>query len=348
MNAIARPVVLIALLLGAAVALWAAWRTTQTPSLQVSVAAEGLIAPIGLAALPDGSLLVAEQGTGANDDSAGVSLVTPDGQVGRLVSGLNSSRDSGDLAGVPLVAVSPSGDAIYLGNFGQGHLWTLPLTAQQQAEGLALPAEPLTAEALQPAMLPLNNVRLINPFDIAFDPAGVPVVTDASANGVAKASADGTVRFFHRFADLPNPDTPADLVEPVPTGLARIGDEYYVTLTGGCPYPEGSGQLVAIDEQRHQRTVTDGLNMPIDVAQAPDGTVWVLEFARFTPGASCFSGAGYQAGTGRLSRLRSGGRIQPVLSNLNFPGAVLPMPNGDLYLTEVFAGRVLHIRFSGR
>jgi hypothetical protein len=55
-----------------------------------------------------------------------------------------------------------------------------------------------------------------------------------------------------------------------------------VTLTSGCPYPEKSGQLVAIDEARHQRTVLDGLNMPIDVAQAADGTIWLLEFARFT------------------------------------------------------------------
>ena len=65
----------------------------------IEVVADGLFAPLGLAALPDGGLLVAEEGTGRRDDSAGVSLITPAGDVGRLVSGFPSSRDSGDLAG---------------------------------------------------------------------------------------------------------------------------------------------------------------------------------------------------------------------------------------------------------
>ena len=73
-----------------------------------------------------------------------------------------------------------------------------------------------------------------------------------------------------------------------------------VPLTGGCPYPEGGGELVAIDESRTQRTVVDDLNMPIDVALGPDGTLWVLEFATFTADASCFSGMGYQQNSGRL------------------------------------------------
>ena len=37
----------------------------------------------------------------------GMSLLTSEGEIGRLLSGLPSSRDSGDLSGVPLVAVSP-------------------------------------------------------------------------------------------------------------------------------------------------------------------------------------------------------------------------------------------------
>ena len=59
----------------------------------VEVYAQGLIAPIGMVALADGTLVVAEDGTGERDDSAGVGLVTPDGQVGRFLSGLPSTRD---------------------------------------------------------------------------------------------------------------------------------------------------------------------------------------------------------------------------------------------------------------
>lgn len=309
--------------------------------------AEELIGPIGLAILPDGALLVAEAGTGERDESAGVSLITPAGEAGRLISGLPSSRDAGDLAGVNTVALSPDGDNIYLGNFGQGHLWTLLLTPEQQSQGLVLPDVPLTTEQLTPAMLRLNNVFLTNPFDITFDPEGIPVVSDASGNGVAKENPDGTTRFLHRFERLPDPSADSERVtiDPVPTGLTRIGQEYYVTLTGGCPFPEGGGRLVAIDEQRRQRTVVDNLNMPIDVALGPDGTIWVLEFARFTPDASCFTGEGYQANTGRLSRLQPDGSLKTMLADLNFPGAVLPLEDGSVYISEVFTGRVIRVVF---
>ena len=310
-------------------------------SVKVVVIAEGLQAPIGLAMLADGSLLIAEEGTGNNDNSAGVSLIAPDGQIGRLISGFPSGRDAGDLAGVPLVGVSPEGDRIYIGNFGAGHLWVLPVPPS----GFEVPPMPYSIDQLIPEMLPLNNVKLVNPFDITFDANGVPVVSDASGNGVAKENPDGTTRFIHRFPELPNPNNPAVTIESVPTGLTRVGDEYYVALTGGCPYPKGGGQIVAIDENRNQRTIIAGLDMPIDVAQASDGTIWILEFARFTPDASCFDGQGYQPNSGRLSRLQSDGSMETVLDELNFPGAVLPLPDGSLYVSEVFPGRILHITF---
>jgi hypothetical protein len=113
---------------------------TPLPPPQIEVIADGLFAPLGLAPLPDGGLLVAEEGTGKRDDSAGVTLITADGQIGRLISGLPSSRDSGDLAGVNLVSVAPDGDVLYVGNFGATHLWTLPLT--DSGRGLALPPAP--------------------------------------------------------------------------------------------------------------------------------------------------------------------------------------------------------------
>ena len=265
--------------------------------------------------------------------------------VGRLISGLPSSRDAGDLAGVNMVALSPNGDKIYLGNFGQGHLWTLPLTTEQQTNGLILPETPLTMDDLTPEMLPLNRVQLTNPFDLTFDADGQPVVSDASGNGVAKQTLDGTTRFIHRFDPLPDPAAESERVtiEAVPTGITRVGEEYYVTLTGGCPYPAGSGSLVAIDEQRQQRTVVAGLNMPIDIASGPDGTLLLLEFARFEPGASCFDGSGYLPNSGRLSRLGLNDALEPVLDGLNFPGAVLPLADGSFYVSEVFSGRVLHV-----
>jgi len=306
----------------------------------VTVIAEGLLNPVGLAALSDGTLFIAEEGTGDDDLSAGVSVLLPDGTLGRLISGLPSSRDSGDLSGVPLVGISPDETLLYVGNFGTGHLWTLPLNPD---ETQTLPDEPLQPDDLEMAMMPLNRVQVINPFDITFDANGVPVVTDASGNGVAKAAPDGTTRFIHRFDELVHPDDEQLRIDPVPTGITRIGEQFYVTLTGGCPFPIGGGELVAIDESRNQRTVVDNLNMPIDVAQSADGTIWVLEFTVFEEGASCFTGAGYQAGQGRLSRIAADGMLETIVDGLDFPGAVLPLPDGSLLISEIFSGHIIKI-----
>ncbi len=311
----------------------------DTAGLQydVTVVAEGLLNPVGLAILPGGGLLVAEEGTGEDDTSAGVSMITA-GRVDRIVSGLPSGRDSGDLSGVPLVGVSPDGSTVYTAHFGAEGLLTFPTPSLKAIDaGFVFgPAD------LERSMEPLNAVRLVNPFDITFAPDGRPVVTDASDNGVAIETADGRTEFIHRFGQLTDPEAASRQIDPVPTGIRRLGDEYLVTLTGGCPYPAGSGRVVAIDGNQDSRVVVDGLNMPIDVTTDAQGTIWVLEFARFDPEASCFTGEGYMSGTGRLSRL-DGGRVVTVADDLSFPGAVVAADDGSLYVSEVFAGRVLRL-----
>ncbi len=312
----------------------------STPSVEtanrfaVEVVAEGLLAPIGLAEGAGGNIFVAEDGTGEDDFSGGISLITSDGHVRRVVDGFPSGRDSGDLSGAALVGVRDG--TVYIGNFGAGHLWTIPEATLTAGE------EPLGLDDLDVAMGALNEVRLTNPFDVTFDPDGRPVVADSSENGVATETDDGRTRFIHRFGELSDPNSATLKIDAVPTGIERVGDEYYVTLTGGCPYPAGAGQLVAIDGERNQRPVIVGLNMPIDVAQGPDGTVWVLEFAEFEEGASCFTGEGYRAGTGRLSRLVDGS-LETVLSGLDYPGAVLPASDGSLYVSSVFGGEILRV-----
>lgn len=309
---------------------------------QISLFAEGLRNPVGLTALSDGTIFIAEEGTGDNDLSAGVTMRLPDGTMGRLVSGFPSSRDSGDLSGVALVGISPDESTLYIGNFAAGHLWTVDLTT---IDTTILPETPFSPDELGVAMQALNRVMLTNPFDITFSVDGVPVVSDATQDGVARELANGTTQFFHRFASLQNPENTNLNISPVPTGIERIGEEYYVTLTGGCPFPRESGELVAIDESRNQRTVVDNLNMPIDVAVDSEGTIFVLEFARFSVDGSCFSGQGYLPNSGRLSRLHEDGTLQTIVENLNFPGAILPMPDGSIIISEIFDGELIRVHY---
>ena len=292
--------------------------------------------------LEDGTLLVAEEGTGDDDSSAGVSVLTPDRRVGRIIDGLPSGRDSGDLSGAPLVGISPDGKVGYVAHFGSGRLFTFPVPAEG-FEPASKDAPAMTLEDLGETMVPFNEVTLTNPFDIAFDQRGVPVVSDASQNGVATVTPDGRTVFTHRLGSLEDPNQPSVQIDPVPTGITRVNDEFYVTLTGGCPYPANAGVVVAVGDDRSERVVATGLNMPIDVELGPEGTIWVLEFAQFDSSESCFTGMGYMPETGKLSRLDSSGQPELVLDGLDFPGAVVEAANGDLYVTEIFAGRVLRL-----
>ncbi|MFK7801508.1 MAG: ScyD/ScyE family protein [Anaerolineae bacterium] len=311
-------------------------REAMAPTAEIII--DGLINPVGIEPLPDGSLLIAEEGTGERDDSAGVTLMLPDNTSGRLISGLPSGRDAGDLSGVPFVKWRDG--KLYLSHFNLGALYTFPL---DPTAGLELAAEPFTAEDLTKEMVPLNAVQLRNPFDLAFNENGIPIVTDATDNGVAMMTPNGQTRFFHRFDMLVNPSDGKTRIDPVPTGIERIDDEYFITLTSGCPYPESGGLLVAIDTERNQRTVLDGLSMPIDIAQAPDGTLWLLEFARFAEGGNCFKGQDYLPNSGRLSRLSSDGQPELILQDLNYPGSIDFDLHGDLLVSEIFNGRVLKV-----
>ena len=57
----------------------------------------------------------------------------------------------------------------------------------------------------------------------------------------------------HHFGFLEDPKNPDNKIEAIPTGIIRIKDEFFVTLFGGCPYPSGSGKLVAVDKFNNQR-----------------------------------------------------------------------------------------------
>ena len=302
---------------------------------------EGLYYPAGLALLPDGGLLIAEAG-GHGERSAGISLLTPEGELGRLISGIRSAFSRDNLISAPVLALTPDGATILIGLAGS-QLYSLPSEAARR-----LPDEPFGPRDLQRRQAERGSVFLLHPFDIAFDGQGAPVVTDAAGNGLVAENADGSLRYLRRFAALDNPQHGGGRLEALPTGLARHRDAFYVTLFGGWLQVSNSGELVALYDDGRHRTIVDGLNMPVAVAADGGGALWLLEFAANAPRDSCFSGLDQQDASGRLSRISPQGGLQTVLEDLHFPTAVLPLADGSLYVTEAYSGRLLHIDFDAQ
>ncbi len=305
---------------------------------RVAIVAEGLYHPAGMALLPDGSVLIAEAG-GHGERSAGISLLDSEGRLGRLVSGIPSAFSKDNLISAPALAVSPDAETLVIALAGS-QFYSLP--GEMAAD--------LRAAALGPADLTRRQARrgsvfLLHPFDIAFDKHGAPLATDAAGNGLVIEREDGAISYGHRFAALENPAHAEGRLEALPTGLARAGDSFYVTLFGGCPHVPNSGKLVEITSDGRQRSLAEGLNMPIDVAVDSAGDVWILEFASLTPRDDCFTNLLEQEASGRLSRINRQGVMETVLDDLHFPVGLLPLPGGGLYLTEAYSGRVLHVSF---
>ena len=326
-----------AILLALAFALFPFGGQAQREPVIRTIAA-GLYYPAGLALLPDGGLLIAEAG-GHGERSAGISLLTPNGELGRLISGIPSVFSRDNLISAPALAVTPDGGTILIGLAGS-QLYSLPSELAR-----ALPEAPFSPRDLQPRPVERGNVFLLHPFDIAFDGGGAPVVTDAAGSGLVRENADGSLQYAHRFAALDNPQHGGGRLEALPTGLARHNDAFYVTLLGGCPHVANSGELVALDDEGRQRTVVDGLNMPVAVAADADGALWLLEYASVAPSDRCFTDFDQLQASGRLSRISPQVGLETVLEGLHFPTAVLPLPDGSLYVAEAYSGRLLHIDF---
>ena len=321
--------------------------TQDAPRLSVVV--EGLYHPVGMAALPDGGALIAEMGSmevdtrfGFNLDSAGISLLRPDGGLRRLVSGFPSGRDPSDLLGVLPLALSPDGQSIIFGHHNAQQLYSLPVK-------LALDPPP---QALTPSQLngangeawQSGNVFLLHPFDIVFAADETRLISDSLANSIVSQNLDGRRSTLHRFGSI---ESANGKLEAVPRGLAWHDNELLATLFAGCPHQPNSGALVAIDGAGSQRTLVAGLNMPIDVAVDASGDIWLLEFAVAAQDNACFDADAYQPRSGILSRISANGVMETVVAGLDFPGAVLPLDDGGLLITEVYAGRVSRLTFGG-
>ena len=304
----------------------------------IKVVAEGLYHPVGMALLPDGGVLIAEAG-GHGERSAGISLLRPDGQLGRLVSGLNNGYADGSLINAPAIAVTPAGDTILLGIAG-AQLYSLP-----SAQAARLPPAPLAPQALRRRLDARGTVFLLNPFAIAFDAAGMPVITDAAGNGLLREAADGALHYAHVFAALASPAAPGARLDALPTGITRADGKFLITLLSGCPHTANSGALVSLAADGRQETVVAGLNMPMAVAADAGGALWIVEFAIPPAAGGCFRAFDELGASGRLSRLSPAGILETVAAGLHFPAAVLPLPDGSLYITEVFSGRLLRLSF---
>lgn len=168
-----------------------------------------------------------------------------------------------------------------------------------------------------------------HPYDLMAGPDGSLLIVDAAANTLLSMNtASGAIETLAVFDAMPgvfpNPWRNNELLsDPVPTGLALAPDgSILVSLLSGAPFIPGTSKIVNVKDG----TIVDyatNLTMAVDMATAPDGTLYVLSFGLFEP-------TGPVPASGSVHRIHSDGSSEMVVDGLSFATSIDFMPDGAM------------------
>jgi hypothetical protein len=341
---------------GCLIVLTAAWPSTANPNRtsEITVVAEGLDNPRGLAFDRRGALYVAEAGRGGDGPciitSAGVpeclgatGAITriADGEQERLVSGLPSIASpalgggnaigpsditfDGRAAYVTIGLAADPGLRPDLGpeGAGMGRLYRM-----RPGGGLQSLADIARFEADEN---PDGDVVDTNPHGVLSTKGG-RFIADAGGNAVLRVDPD---RDVSTVAVLPtgvaeDPGGNEVAFHAVPTSVAEGPDgALYVGQLTGFPFPVGGASIFRIDPREGEPEVyLTGFTHIIDLAFAEDGSLYVLQIAT----DSLFIAP---PSPGALIRIAPDGTRDVIAQDeLSFPTGLAIGPEGDLYVSN--------------
>jgi hypothetical protein len=188
-----------------------------------------------------------------------------------------------------------------------------------------------------------GNVRASNPFGIAVNGRTLYIV-DASQNQVWEVDSDtGDRRSIIVFGPKVNPLFPTlgpPVLDVVPDGVRFIGKSLLIPFLTGFPFASGNAEIRKIRlANGANEPFIGGLTSAIDVLPVADQSgqnrFFVLEFS-----TNQLAGA-----PGRLSRYdQPDGSPVVLVNNLSTPTSLVRDEiTGDLFVTEIFAGRITRV-----
>ena len=307
------------------------------------VIAEGLDNPRGLFYAADGTLYIAEAGSGGNVRGYGpfnspvqigltgrISAVSPDGTRAVVVTGLTSMNNGGWIYGA--MAVAEVDGTLWLA-LGEGPVrapFTMGLLSLDAATGRSTRFVDLyTPEA---EMNPDGDIIASQPADLAFGPDGAIYIANAGCNCVMRyTDADGVSIFASWTID----DNPV----PTTVELGPDGD-LYVGFLSGFPFAEGSSRVERWTLDGELVATYPGLTAVVGLLVDDAGTIYAVELGRY-------GDTGWTPETGRVVVAGEGGPT-PLLEGLNTPYGIAQAPDGRLAVSingsaDAGAGQVILI-----
>jgi hypothetical protein len=313
-----------------------------------TVLAEGLNNPRNIFFAEDGTLYIAEAGTGGESDATGpfdnpvkvgttaqISAVAPDGTWSVIVPELFSmDQGFGSVYGTHGVWVTE--DSIWIAQ-GEGPKEGMP--EGSEANGImvvdrATGEEQTFVSALEveQAENPDGDIISSNPVDLGVAEDGTVYLANAGCNCVMKwTEADGLTV----FGSWPIDDN------PVPTSV-EVGPDgnIYVGFLTGFPFPEGGSRIEVWTPEGELVETYEGLTGVTGLLVTDDGTIYATQHG-------VFGDEGWAPDSGSVVMVSDEG-VTPVAEGLNVPFGLAQDADGNLAVSinsasEPGTGQVISI-----
>jgi len=306
---------------------------------EVSVVAQNLLQPVGIDQGPEGTILIAEAGTGQDD--GGVTAIHPLlGQV-RVLTGMPSYFDTttqevvgpyrvqmleGTLAAVFMSEVpGPLGSSVLIYDASTLLLGGGPLGPEDALHQIKV-GEFVRSQGYEES----------NPFSLVHDGCDMYIV-DAAANAIIKRDGlSGIMSIFATFDPVPNtaPFGPP-MTDPVPTRIVQDTAGFLVSSLTGFPFNDGASNIYRIDMEGNVSIADSGYTLVTDMAMHPAGDgCYALQFANFRMDSL----PPFANGSALITHTNAQGLRDTVVSGFGASPGFIVNGDGSFYVTNIFAG----------